>query len=225
MLVKDLLIVVPCYNESKSLEMVITDLRTNGFENIVVIDDGSHDESREIAVKNNVTLLKHPINIGLGGALSTGLIYAKENNYTYAITFDSDGQHKSEDAINIYKELIKGVNDIVIGSRLEEMKKNKLSRYLMNRVGDFILLIMHGIKFGDTQSGLRGFNRKAIENIEISSSKYECSSEIIVNAHKSNLTLSSIPIKSIYTDYSIKKGQKLTNSLYIAFKLFMRTLE
>lgn len=218
----DVLIIIPAYNEESQVKTIIENLMISGFKNIVVIDDGSKDQTCEEVLKTKAMLLKHPINIGLGGALSTGLEYARQHGFQYAITIDSDGQHDIADAKKIAKELKKNKYDFVIGSRLKSMKNKNNIRFFGNHLMDFTTAILSGKYIEDTQSGLRAFNKIALSKIQPISSGYEVSSEIIIQAVKGNLKISTIPIKAIYTDYSLKKGQKISNAIRVIRRLVVR---
>jgi len=218
----DVLIIVPAFNEETKVKGVVDDLFDSGFENIVVIDDGSRDNTCDEVQKTKATLLKHPINIGLGGALSTGLEYARKNNFKYAITVDSDGQHDIKDVIKVADELLKNKSDFVIGSRLQNMKNKNSARFFGNHLMDFATAFLCGKYTEDTQSGLRAFNKTAISKIKPKSCGYEVSSEIIVQAVKSKLKISTIPITAIYTDYSLQKGQKTSNAIRVIRRLVVR---
>lgn len=218
----DILIIIPAYNEEQKVGGVVADLFDVGFKHIVVIDDGSKDKTFEIVKKSKAVALKHPINIGLGGALSTGLEYARQNGFEYAITVDSDGQHDISDAKKLALELKKNKHDFVIGSRLKNMKNKNSIRFFGNHLMDFATALLCGKYTEDTQSGLRAFNKNALSKIKPQSSGYEVSSEIIIQAIKGNLKISTIPIKAIYTDYSLKKGQKISNAIRVIRRLVVR---
>ena len=218
----DILIIMPAYNEESKIKEVISDLFSAGFTDIVVIDDGSHDNTCKEVQKTKATLLKHPINIGLGGALATGLEFARQNNFEYAITVDSDGQHAINDVKKIAVEVKKNKHDFIIGSRLKSMKNVNALRFYGNHLMDLATAVLCGKYFQDTQSGLRAFNKNGIFNIKPTSSGYEVSSEIIIQATKKKLKTSTIGISAIYTEYSIKKGQKISNALRVIRRLVVR---
>ncbi len=211
----DVLIIIPAFNEETKVSDVISDLLNSGFKNIVVIDDGSRDKTCEKVQKTKAKLLKHPINIGVGGATSTGLEYARQKDFQYAITVDSDGQHDIKDIKKIANEIKKDECDFIIGSRLKNMKNINGIRFYGNHFMDFATAILCGKYTEDTQSGLRAFNKNALSKIQPVSSGYEVSSEIIVQAIRGNLKISTIPIAAIYTEYSLKKGQKISNAIRV----------
>jgi len=216
---EDLLIIIPAFNEEKSIGQVLEGLKTAGFANITVVDDGSSDQTKKIAIENNAKVLAHPVNIGVGGAISTGIAFAKRHSYKYAITLDADGQHAIKDVEKILQELKNYSADIIIGSRLSQLRKKYPLKFTVNLFSNLFVFLLSGKYISDTQSGLRGLNRKAIEKLEINTSGHEYCSEIIVSAQKQKLTIKEIPIEAIYTDYSKRKGQKLSNALNIMVKL------
>lgn len=221
----NLVIIVPAYNEEKVIGKVLKGLKKQKLENlkkeIVVIDDGSLDKTEEIAKKHKVTVLTHPINRGLGGALGTGLEYARSKNADIVITFDADDQHEPGDLTKLIKPIINGKADFVIGSRLLKNSKMPMDRKLLNLVANFINYCLWSIWITDSQSGLRALSKKALENIEIKMNKMEVASEFFKEIKKYNLNVKEIPIKAIYTNYSKAKGQKNTNAVNILVKLLL----
>ena len=220
-------VVVPAYNEEKTIAKVILDLLDMGFE-IVVVDDGSTDDTYNIV--NNIinekkkgTLCKHILNRGLGGALRTGIEATLIEDPDVIVTFDADGQHDSQDILNVSKPIIDNEADVVVGKRnFEEMPSSKK---FGNEIMNIITLIFYGIKVNDSQSGLRAFNRKAAETIILNARDYGVSSEIIGEIKRHNLRLKEVPIKTIYTDYSMTKGTNTNEGLKILVKLIMNILK
>ncbi|WP_414468844.1 glycosyltransferase family 2 protein [Methanobacterium sp. ACI-7] len=219
---KDIFVVMPAYNESKTIKKVINELKDKEL-NLVIIDDGSADETYNIA-KNTIntsksSIYRHVLNRGLGAALKTGIEAALKEGAEIIVTFDADGQHHPEDIIPVCKPIIEGKTDFVIGTRnFSEMPKSK---QFGNTVMNILTRMFYGINVGDSQSGLRAFNRKAAEVIEINSRGYGVSSEIIGEMKKYGLRIGEVPIKTIYTDYSMSKGTNLTVGLKILFKLII----
>ena len=220
-------VVVPAYNEEKTIAKVILDLMKMGFE-IVVVDDGSTDNTFNIVrniikEKKRGTLCEHLLNRGLGGAIRTGIEAALIEDPDVIVTFDADGQHDSQDILNISKPIINNEADVVVGKRnFEEMPSSKK---FGNEIMNIITLIFYGIKVNDSQSGLRAFNKKAAETIIINARDYGVSSEIIGEIKRHNLRLKEVPIKTIYTDYSMTKGTNTNEGLKILVKLIMNILK
>jgi len=219
-----LAILIPAYNEEKTLEQVIRTLpkKFPGVtkKEIIIVNDGSIDKTATIAHKNGVTVISHWMNRGLGGALGTGFAYAKREGFDCLVTFDADGQHDPEDIGPVIKPIVKNKADVVIGSRFLT-KRGHMPWY--RRIGIFgfniITYILFWVWTTDSQSGLRAFSKQALKKIEIRSNKMEVSSEFFNEIQRHNFLLVEVPIKSIYTQYSLSKGQKNSNAFRILAKL------
>jgi glycosyltransferase involved in cell wall biosynthesis len=216
--------IIPAYNEEKTIQQVIREVK-NYIETIIVIDDGSTDNTFEMAKSEGATVYHHIINRGLGGALSTGIQGALREGTDIFLTFDADGQHRATDIPKMIKPIIENEADIVIGSRLLNLSKNMpIFRKLANRIANAITYILFGIKTTDSQSGLRCFNKKTAQLIDIKSNSMEVSSEIIKEIRTHNLKLIEVPIQAIYTDYSLSKGQSFILGLKTFIKLIILKL-
>ncbi len=160
---KDLLIIIPAYNEEKSIERVVKNIITNFPEyDYVIVNDGSRDKTAKICKKNGFNYIDLPVNLGLAGAFQTGLKYAYRQGYEYALQYDGDGQHKVEYVGKLLEEIKKG-NDIVIGSRFVDKKKPATLRMLGSRVISFSIWLTTGKKIKDPTSGMRMFNRALLK--------------------------------------------------------------
>lgn len=160
------LIIIPAYNEEKSLPTVIDSIRRDCPEfDIVVIDDGSQDNTAATAEACGVTVISLPFNLGIGGAVQTGLIYADRNGYDIAIQLDADGQHKSEEVRKLLVAMDENHCDMVIGSRfLEDVNyPSTFMRRLGNRIFAALIRLVAGQRFADSTTGFRAFGREAIE--------------------------------------------------------------
>jgi glycosyltransferase involved in cell wall biosynthesis len=222
-----LIVIVPAYNEAriirKVLRSLIRALQKIGYFEIVVVDDGSQDNTGQEARREKVTVLTHPINRGLGGALGTGLSYAKTQNFDIAVTFDADGQHCAADIKKVIRPLIKKQADVVIGSRtLKGGKQIPWDRRLIIWGSNLVTYFFFGIRSSDSQSGFRAFSSKALQKIKIKTQGMEVSSEFYGEIKRNRLRLAEVPIKVIYTPYSRKKGQSNLNALQVLFKLLLR---
>lgn len=217
-------IIVPAYNESEVISSTLLDLRSS-LKNakitadILVVNDGSSDDTGRIAIKYCDFLLTHKQNCGLGAALGTGIEFAKRHSYDYCITFDSDGQHDPKDIVRTLAQLKSG-SDIVIGSRFigthSGMPK---ARRVVLFLGNVITFMFFGVWTTDSQSGFRGLSRRAIQSLSIKSNRMEVSSEFFGEIHRLKLKFSEIPIHIRYTPYSLKKGQKNSASASVLLKL------
>ena len=217
-------LVIPAYNEGGAIGDVLASLRKNGYENIIVVDDGSRDNTFEVAKKSGAIVLKHGINRGLGGALGTGIKAAVLKKYPVIVTFDADGQHDVADIERVSVPILQGKADVVIGSRLKNKKGMPWYRVWMNMLGNAVTYALFGIWCSDTQSGLRAFSLEAARKIQIRSNRMEVSSEIIREIKRREFTMREVPIKAIYTDYSLSKGQSLLTGIRTLFKLILHRL-
>ncbi len=214
-------IVVPAYNEEKTIGRVLRNLKKQGFSDIYVVDDGSRDRTYQIASENSVNVLRHPVNRGLGGALGTGIAAALSDGADIIVTFDADGQHDANQVKRIISPILKNDADVVIGSRLIKPKGMPWVRRIGNWGFNYITYFLFGVWTTDSQSGFRAFSRKAAKRIKIVTNRMEVSSEIIKEIGRKRLTLKEIPIRAIYTDYSLKHGQTHMNGFRILGKLIM----
>ncbi len=222
-----LLIIVPAYNEAEVITSTLNDLqqflrKSKLSADILVVDDGSTDQTGELALSSADLLLTHRRNRGLGAALATGIEYAKRSNYDYCITFDSDGQHEANDILKAISKLESGF-DIVIGSRFIGTHSGMPSaRRTVLYLGNVITFLFFGVWTTDSQSGFRGLSKRAIESIVIKSNRMEVSSEFFGEIVRHKLKFIEIPIHVRYTKYSLSKGQKNTASASVLLKLLYR---
>ena len=218
------IIIVPAYNEEKTLQSVLDDLKENKYTDIVVGDDGSVDKTHEIAKDNKVFVYRHIVNRGLGANLGTGFKIAQKLGADIAVTFDADGQHLAKDIKNLIKPILEKEADVVIGNRLVNFRKMPVDRLIVSLLASIVTFILYGVWFTDSQSGLRAFNRKALDEIQIKTRRMEVSSEILKEVKRNNLKLVSIPIDPIYTKYSRSKNDNKSNlnAFAVGIKMLLR---
>ena len=225
-----LLIIVPAYNEGKVIKKTLQDLKKelkklkNYQSQILVVDDGSHDHTlQEVKkVKGSIKAVSHRLNRGLGGALGTGLEYAKRNKFNFALTFDSDGQHFHQDIPIALKTLTQTKSNVGIGSRLLQKNQIPFDRQIIIRLSNLLTWLLFGIHSSDTLSGFRIFDQKAIQTINLRTERMEVSNEFFAEINRHQLKLCHFPINVRYTDYSRAKGQTNLNSLSVVYKLLLR---
>ena len=215
-------VVLPAYNEEKTIKDVICELIHLGVK-LLVVDDGSSDSTYHVTMDllkkhpSHISLYRHPINRGLGATLRTGIEAAYSHGADIIVTFDADGQHHSQDILPICQPIIQEKADVVIGKR--NFSEMPFRKKFGNEVMNMITLIFYGKDVEDSQSGLRAFNQKAAGLMELHSRDYGVSSEIIGEIRRKNLRLVEVPIITIYTDYSLSKGTNTKVGLKILGRL------
>lgn len=218
-------IIIPVYNESQVIGEVINNV-SRSFKYIVCVNDGSKDDSAAEIEKTKAFLINHPINMGQGAALQTGIEFARLLPVDYFVTFDADGQHRIEDVKNMLSVISYQKLDIVLGSRfLGEAIDMPLSKRVILKLAIRFSNATSGLKLTDTHNGLRVFNRNVAENIQITMSDMAHASEILeIIAHK-KFKYQEVPVTIEYTDYSRKKGQSIINAVNVGFDTLLRKLK
>ena len=165
---REVILIIPAYNEEKNIALVVDELIENYPElDYVVIDDGSADDTRKICEAKGYNIISLAVNLGLAGAFQTGMRYAYERGYLYAVQFDGDNQHSAE-YVELMKEEINRGADIVIASRFLEKKKPLTLRMLGSRLIALAIRLTTGVKLTDPTSGMRMYSSKAIEEFALS---------------------------------------------------------
>jgi UDP-N-acetylglucosamine---dolichyl-phosphate N-acetylglucosaminyltransferase len=222
-------IIVPAYNEGAVIRQVIEDMQ-KVFQNapyvsqIVVVDDGSKDDTAIQAELAGAHVIKHVLNCGSGGATATGLSYAYQKGFDIATTSDADGQHDPLDVLRGVEHIFENGQDLLIGSRLINHAGMSRVKILGNKGLSFITYLLFGINVTDSQSGLRVFSHNALAKLKWKTSGYEFCSEMLWRAKQLNLRIGEFPIKAIYTDYSKAKGQNNWNAINIIKSLAKRRI-
>lgn len=216
-------LVVPLYNEATVIREVMQDARRT-FPNIVCVDDGSSDTSALEARAAGVHVVRHPINLGQGAALRTGLDFAlAQPGARYFVTFDADGQHRVEDAQTMIRKLDTEPLDIVIGSRfLDGRTKPGLLKKIVLKTAVLMQRLTTGVNLTDAHNGLRALNRRAAVKIQIHQNRMAHASEIVSDIGRLSLRYAEVPVHIVYTDYSRAKGQSLWNSVNILSDLMWK---
>ena len=216
-------IIIPAFNEEKVIQEVISEINGTGYRNIIVIDDGSADDTYgKAASMPEVVALKHFLNRGKGAAVKTGIEAAKILGADIVVTLDGDGQHNPED-ISKMISLINGGKDVVLGTRLKNPKGMPFYKILANHVGNFFTWLIYGLWVTDSQSGFRAYSKKAISLIETKTDRYEYDSEVIREISRNRLKYAEVPIEVRYTEYSMNKKHKMNfkNGLKTLIKMML----
>ena len=218
-------IVIAAYNEAHSIGHVLKDLAKAGYKNVVVVDDGSDDDTSRIAHQYTSHVLKHVVNRGQGASLKTGIDYALAKGADIVVTFDADGQHRVEDIPELMKPVQKDEVDVALGSRFLKKGSNvPFFRKIMLKGGVLIVWVFYGLKLTDVHNGFRALSHHAAEQIEITTDRMEHASEILSEIKKKKLRYVEVPVIIKYTEYSKAHGQSSWNALRIFYKMLMHKL-
>lgn len=213
MVKENVYVVIPAYNESKHISDVIKKVK-NYASSIIIVDDGSKDNTYELALKSKVNVLRHIVNLGKGAALKTGCDYAVKIGAEKIIVIDSDGQHDPAEIPILLKKLKE--SDIVFTQRKFNKNMPAILRF-GNWFIDTSTKLLFGIDLKDTQCGYRAFTAAAYKKIRWKASDYSMESEMIANAGKKHLKYRTIPIQTIYSDKY--KGTTVFDGVKIVFNM------
>ncbi|MGH3712369.1 MAG: glycosyltransferase family 2 protein [Micromonosporaceae bacterium] len=221
---KDTWVIIPVYNEEKVIAQVITELLP-AFPHVVCVDDGSADASASEIAATGAHLVRHPVNMGQGAALQTGLAYALARpGSRFFVTFDADGQHRVSDAARMVDVARRGDVDAVLGSRFLERTTTTVPwlKRVVLRIAALLSRSGRRLKLTDAHNGLRVLARPVAERLQIRMNGMAHASEIVANLARGDWRVVEVPVTILYTDYSRAKGQSLVNGVNILFDLSMR---
>lgn len=216
----DTWVVVPTYREEAVIGSVVGGLRS-AFPHVVCVDDGSPDRSAAVAAAAGARVVRHPVNLGQGAALQTGIEFALlDPGCRHVVTFDGDGQHRVADAVRMVEVLRTGQYDVVLGSRfLGTPAVLPPGRRLLLRTAAAVTRVTAGIAVTDAHNGLRAMTRAFAERLEITLAGMAHASEITDAVGRLGARWTELPVTIDYTDHSRAKGQRSINSVNIAFDL------
>jgi len=200
-------IVIPAYNEGACLERVVRDVRRL-YPNVVVVDDGSTDDTLEAARRSAAFCLRHAINRGQGAALQTGIEYALLRGAGCVVTFDADGQHDPADIAALLAPICAGECDVTLGSRaLGRAVDMPASRRVLIWLSVRFTRWVSRVRVTDTHNGLRAFSRRAAQGIHITLDRMAHASELLDLIRRSGWRYREVAVRIRYTPYSLAKGQ------------------
>ena len=217
-------IVVAAYNEERVIANVIAGLRHTPHH-VVVVDDGSRDSTADAAATAGAIVIRHPVNLGQGAALQTGIKCALLNGADFIVTFDADGQHRVSDIAALIDALRTHQADFALGSRfLGTSQSVPPLRRLLLRAATLFTRITTGMKVTDAHNGLRAMTRRGALAIDLRQNRMAHASEILEQIATSGLKYVEVPVTIDYSRYSMAKGQRSGDLFIILLDLFARRL-
>jgi glycosyltransferase involved in cell wall biosynthesis len=217
-------VIIAAYNEAPVIAKVIADVTGAGYRTVVV-DDGSSDGTGEIAASGGAIVVTHPINLGQGAALQTGLEFALAQGAGLVVTFDADGQHHVADIARLIAALGESGADFALGSRFLGHSPNlPRARALMLAAATWFTRATTGLGVTDAHNGLRAMTLRGAQRIRLRQNRMAHGSEILHQIAQSRLGYVEVPVTIEYSAYSLAKGQKLRDALIILVDLFARSM-
>jgi len=208
-------VVIPTYNESKTIARLIRQAQSFGLE-VIIIDDGSSDNTADIAKSCKAQVLRNTRNLGKGASLAKGYDFALVQGFDAAISMDGDGQHSPDDLPAFINKAGSSDCAIVAGNRMDSTGEMPRLRLVTNRFMSWLISLVSGQHIPDTQCGFRLVKKGLLEKLKLSTSKYETESEILIQASRLGFKIESIPVKTIYS------GQKSRINPFVDTLRFLR---
>jgi glycosyltransferase involved in cell wall biosynthesis len=216
-------VIIPLYNEATVIGRVVSELLER-FVHVVCIDDGSTDGSASVAAAAGARVLRHPVNLGQGAALQTGLSYVTgKPEARYVVTFDADGQHRIEDAEGMLLAAREHNAAIIFGSRfLDDRTQPGWLKKVILKTAVWVTNRTTGLRLTDAHNGLRVIRADAARQIDLQQDRMAHATEIVHQLGRTQLPWEEYPVELLYTDYSKGKGQSVLNSVNILVDLLVR---
>ena len=218
----DVCVVIPAYNEGRAIGEVLAGFARLPYH-VVVVDDGSADDTARRSRQYPVIVLRHVCNLGQGAALQTGISYAlRMPGVRYVVTFDSDGQHSVGDIERLLEPLRAGTHDAALGSRFLQAGDAvdiSAAKRVVLRLAVWFTKVTSGMRLTDTHNGLRAFTAEAAARLNITSNRMAHASELLSQIADLGLRYREVPVTVTYTDYSRRKGQSLLNAINILWDI------
>lgn len=214
-------IVIPGYNEGARIAATIAGVVPR-FPNVVVVNDGSKDDTAAVAKSTGVWVLTHLINRGQGASLQTGIDFALGKGAQFIVTFDADGQHAAEEIPRVLAPVVDGVADVALGSRfLGATIGIPLSRKLLLKAALVFTRAVSRIAVTDTHNGFRAFSRTAAQKIRIAQDRMAHASEILDEIRRHELRYREVPVTVRYTAATLAKGQSSWDAARVAWQFLI----
>lgn len=196
---KHIAVVVPSYNESRTIGAIVKRLKEREFV-VYVIDDGSQDDTEAKAIAEGAIVIKNPKNMGKGGALKEGFKRVIADGFDMVLIMDGDDQHDITDIAHLIKCMRETHADMIVGNRMTDTSRMPIVRIAVNRFMSWLISVISGQYVPDTQCGFRLIKTSVLQKITFESNNYEIESEMIVKAARAGFKIDSTNIKTVYQD-------------------------
>ncbi|MBI5155759.1 glycosyltransferase family 2 protein [Candidatus Peregrinibacteria bacterium] len=214
--------VIPAYNEVTRIGAVVRDAQ-KFVDTVIVVDDGSGDGTAEAALKAGAHVVRHAENCGPGAATMTGIEAARRMGAEIVVTLDADEQHDPKDIPAMTGSLTAGNADVVFANRFGGGNTIPFVRRIFNAIGNMVTLFATGMWVSDSQCGYKAFGPKAMRELQLKMSGFEFCTEIVREAAHHRWRIVQVPVKVIYSEYTLAKGQSFANGMRTAFKILLRS--
>lgn len=213
--------VIPALNEATRIAAVVT--ATSPYvDRVIVVDDGSTDETSVVAKQAGAMVLRHPENCGAGAATMTGIEAARRMGATAIVTLDADEQHDARDIPALFDALGEDV-DIVFANRFGQRNNIPFIRRVFNAIGNLVTLAATGMWVSDSQCGFKVFGHRAVREIDLRMNGFEFCTEIVRECVQRKWSHAQVPVKVLYSKYTLAKGQSFANGVKTALKILLRS--
>ncbi|OGJ55187.1 hypothetical protein A3D11_03905 [Candidatus Peribacteria bacterium RIFCSPHIGHO2_02_FULL_49_16] len=214
--------VIPAYNEESRVGGVVRCVKKYVRE-VIVVDDGSRDATAEMARKEGARVICHKENSGAGAATMTGLEAARRLGANVVVTLDADEQHDVGDIPALLGPIERGEADIVFANRFGRKNHIPFIRRLFNGLGNIVTFMATGRWIADSQCGFKAFGEKALAEIQLRMSGFEFCTEIVRETARYRWRIGEVPIKVVYSEYTLAKGQSFAHGVRTACKILLRS--
>lgn len=214
--------VIPAFNEATRIAAVVRGAQPY-VDSVIVVDDGSDDGTGDVARTVGARVLRHRENCGAGAATMTGIEAARRLGATVVITLDADEQHDPADIPAILRALETGI-DVVFTNRFAQRNTIPLIRRIFNGIGNIVTLLATGLWVSDSQNGYKAFGPRAVHDMNLQMTGFEFCTEIVRECVQHKWTYTEVPVKVIYSEYTLAKGQSFANGVRTAFKILLRSI-
>jgi len=216
------LVLIPAYNEGQKIYQVVKEIKDNNFD-VLVVDDGSGDNTASEARRAGAETLVHFVNRGQGAALKTGIVNALNSGYEVVVFFDADGQMKAGEISKMIEPLLLGEYEVVLGSRFLGGAKNiPFLKLITLKLALIFSRFTTGLTLSDVHNGFQAWSGEALQKLELIQDRQAYASELLHEIADKKLKYQEIPVTIEYTTYSKRKGQSIFNAFNILWDLVIK---